>query len=326
VIATLTFQTASNLASAYGIAVTATMGITTIMFGYVAFYRWKWKLWLVIAVCLPIFLIDMLFFCSNLTKIASGGYFPITIAAVLVLIMLIWQWGRKQMAKAFYDFGFREGKKIDWLVALRDKVDEIQIAIEENLPLARTLIQGRRRLVESDRAAVFLCSQPIRTLNDYTPVTLRVFLKKFGVLPSHVTLFHINQISNATYDDANRYEVIKLGNDIYAVNVTYGYMEQTDIRGALKDLSRRGKINIAAERWIIEVGEEEIISQPGLPWLQALRVELLRWVLRLSAPAHKYYGLTYDAGISKELIPIVFGKNGVRIRLPELEVSEATNS
>jgi KUP system potassium uptake protein len=49
-------------------------------------------------------------------------------------------------------------------------------------------------------------------------------------------------------------------------------------------------------------------------------------VLRLSAPAHKYYGLTYDAGISKELIPIVFGKNGVRIRLPELEVSEATNS
>jgi KUP system potassium uptake protein len=163
-------------------------------------------------------------------------------------------------------------------------------------------------------------------LNDYTPVTLRVFLKKFGVLPSHVTLFHINQISNATYDDANRYEVIKLGNDIYAVNVTYGYMEQTDIRGALKDLSRRGKINIAAERWIIEVGEEEIISQPGLPWLQALRVELLRWVLRLSAPAHKYYGLTYDAGISKELIPIVFGKNGVRIRLPELEVSEATNS
>ena len=44
-------------------------------------------------------------------------------------------------------------------------------------------------------------------------------------------------------------------------------------------------------------------------------------VLRLSAPAHKYYGLTYDAGVSKELIPIVFERNGVRIRLPELEVA-----
>ncbi len=321
VFATLSFRTASNLASAYGIAVTGTMWITTVIFGYVAYYRWKWKLWHVLAICAPILVVDMLFFISNLTKFASGGYFPIAIASVLVLIMVTWQWGRKQMAKAFYDFGFREGKKIDWLVMLREKVDEIQIAIDENLPLARALIQGRRRLVESDRAAVFLCSQPIRTLEDYTPVTLRVFLKKYGVLPSHVTLFHINQISSSTYDNANRYEVIKLGNDIYAVNVTYGYMEQTDIRGALKDLQRRGKINIAAERWIVEVGEEEIISQPDLPLPQAIRIELLRWVLRLSAPAHKYYGLTYDAGVSKELIPIVFGRNGVRIRLPELEVT-----
>ena len=321
VIATLSFRTAGNLASAYGIAVTGTMGITTLMFGYVAFYRWNWRLWRVLAVCIPIMCVDLTLFVSNLTKIASGGYFPITIASVLVLIMLTWQWGRSQMAKAFYDFGFREGKKIDWLVMLREKVDEIQIAIDENLPLARTLIQGKRRLVESDRAAVFLCSQPIRTLDDYTPVTLRVFLKKYGVLPSHVTLFHINQISNATYDNDKRYEVIKLGNDIYAVNVTYGYMEQTDIRGAMKDLQRQGKIQIAAERWIVEVGEEEIISQPDLPVLQAVRIELLRWVLRLSAPAHKYYGLTYDAGVSKELIPIVFARNGVRIRLPELEVT-----
>jgi KUP system potassium uptake protein len=321
VFATLSFRTASNLAAAYGIAVTGTMWITTIMFGYVAYYRWKWKAWQVFGICGPILAVDLLFFFSNMTKIASGGYFPIAIASVLVVIMVTWQWGRSQMAKAFYDFGFREGKKIDWLVMLREKVDEIQFAIDENLPLARTLIQGRRRLVESDRAAVFLCSQPIRTLDDYTPVTLRVFLKKYGVLPSHVTLFHINQISSSTYDDENRYEVIKLGNDIYAVNVTYGYMEQTDIRGALKDLQRRGKINIASERWIVEVGEEEIISQPDLPLLQAIRIEMLRWVLRLSAPAHKYYGLTYDAGVSKELIPIVFSRNGVRIRLPELEIA-----
>ncbi len=323
VIATLSFRTAGNLAAAYGIAVTGTMGITTYAFGYVAYYRWHWKLWYVLAVCTPILLIDGLFFVSNLLKFASGGYFPLLIAAGLIVIMITWQWGRSQMAKAFYDFGFREGKKIDWLVALREKVDEIQIAIDENLPLARTLIQGKRRLVESDRAAVFLCSQPVRTLEDYTPVTLRVFLKKYGVLPSHVTLFHIKQVSNATYDGDDRYEVIKLGNDIYAVNITYGYMEQTDIRGALKDLQRNGKIMIAAERWIIEVGEEEIISQPDLPMLHAWRIELLRFVLKLSVPAHKYYGLTYDAGISKELIPIVFGKNGVRIRLPELEVTSA---
>ena len=56
----------------------------------------------------------------------------------------------------------RAGRRSSWLVALRDKVDEIRISIEENLPQARALVQGRRRLVETDRAFVFLCSRPIR--------------------------------------------------------------------------------------------------------------------------------------------------------------------
>ena len=82
------------------------------------------------------------------------------IAAILVTIMLTWQWGRGALAGAFYAFGVQSGKKVAWLVALRDMVDEIRISIEENLPQARALVQGRRRLVESDRAFVFLCSRP----------------------------------------------------------------------------------------------------------------------------------------------------------------------
>ena len=97
---------------------------------------------------------------------------------------MIWQWGRRSLASAFYDFGVREGKKIEWLVALREKVDEVELAIQENLPAARQLIQGSRRLVESDRAAVFLCSRPVESNESYVPVVLRVFLKKYGVLPA----------------------------------------------------------------------------------------------------------------------------------------------
>lgn len=323
VIVTLVFRSAGNLAAAYGIAVTGTMGITTLAFGYVAYYRWNWHLGKVALICAPILAVDLVFFGSNLLKFASGGYFPVAVAAFLVTIMVTWQWGRSQLAKAFFDFGVREGKKIDWLVQLRDMLDDVQLAIEENLPAARLLVQGRRRLVESDRAAVFLCSRAIRTPEDFVPVTLRIFLKKYGVLPAHVTLFHVNQISVAEYDEARRYEVVNLGHDIDSVSATYGYMEQPDIRGALRELQRRGKIQIAPERWIIEVGEEEIIVAPDLPLFQRLRVELFRWALRLSTPAHKYFGLVYDAGISKELIPVVFGKNGAKVRLPELEIIEA---
>lgn len=318
---TLGFRTSGNLAAAYGIAVTGTMGITTLAFGYVAHYRWAWPAWKTTAVCGPLLAIDLALFASNLLKFTHGGYVPICIAALLVTIMLTWQWGRSKFARAFYDFGVREGKHVSWLVALRDMLDEIKISIEENLPLAKALVQGRRRLVETDRAAVFLCSRPIRGLDDYLPVSLRVFLKKFGVLPAHVTLFHVNQISVAETDHANRYEVVDLGRDIVGVTATYGYMEAPDIRGALRELGRQGRIHIPSERWIIEVGEEEVLVEPNLPWLLQLRIGLFRWVLRLSTPAHKYFGLGHDAGVSKELIPIVFTAEGAKVVLPELELS-----
>ena len=319
---TLYFQTSTNLAAAYGVAVTGTMGITTIIFAYVAFYRWQWKSGRILAVCIPILIIDLLFFGSNLLKVSSGGYFPLIIAAVLVCVMLIWQWGRTSLASAFYEFGVREGKKIEWLIALRDMLDDLEITIQENLPAARSLIQGKRRLVESDRAAVFLCSRPILSADDYVPVALRIFLKKYGVLPSQLVLMYVDQASVAKISSRQRYKVQRLGNDIDSVVVKYGYMEQPDIRRALKELQQRKMIHIAAERWIIEVGEEDIIADPSLNWLQRLRVGMFSWILRLSTPAHKYFGLIYDAALSKEVIPVVFKPSGARVSLPELELVE----
>ncbi|MCC6512210.1 MAG: KUP/HAK/KT family potassium transporter [Pirellulaceae bacterium] len=317
---TLMFRNAGNLAAAYGIAVTGTMGVTTLMFGNVAYYRWRWPLALVISVCLPILCIDLTFFFSNLLKITSGGYFPVLVAAFLITIMLTWQWGRTQMGAAFYRFGVREGKKIDWLVALRDMLDDLEIALKENLPHARMLVQGRRRLVESDRAAVFLCSRPIRSHDDYVPVVLRVFLKKYGVLPSHIVFLHVNQVSQPYYSSKRRYEVIRLGHDIDSIVATYGYLEQPDVRGALRDLQANHKIDIAADRWIVEVGEEDVIIDKGLSLLQKLRIAIFRWTLRLSTPAHKYLGLVYDAAFSKEIIPVVFGPTEAKVDLPELEI------
>jgi KUP system potassium uptake protein len=296
------------------------MGITTIMFGAVAYYRFQWKMWKILLILGPILAVDLVFFGSNLLKLASGGYFPILIASGLILIMTTWQWGREKLGKAFYDFGVREGKKVEWLVALRDMLDDLEMTLEQNLPAARQLIQGRRRLVESDRAAVFLCSRPIETVNDYVPVALRVFLKKYGVLPSHVVLMHIHQESVAYIDNRERYRVITLGHDIDSVVINYGYMEQPDVRKALRELQRQGRIHIAAERWIIEVGEEEIIVDQNMPLLRRWRVGLFSWILRLSTPAHKYLGLVYDAAVSKEVIPVVFGRKDARIALPELEI------
>ena len=214
------------------------------------------------------------------------------------------------------------GKKVYWLVALRDKLDEIRVSVEENLPQARALVQGRRRLGETDRAFVFLCSRPIRGLDDYLPVPLRIFLKKYGVLPAHVTLFHVNQVAVAEARGGANFEVVNLGRNIVAVSGTYGYMERPDIRGALLELQRRGEIDIPSERWIIVVGEEDIIIGDDVPILRRLRLLLFRFSLRLSTPAHRFFGLHYDAGVSKELIPVEFTREAVRVTLPELEIVE----
>jgi KUP system potassium uptake protein len=175
-------------------------------------------------------------------------------------------------------------------------------------------------LVESDRAAVFLCSRPIRSTEDYVPVVLRIFLKKYGVLPAQVVLMHVNQSSVASIPADQRYSVIKLGNDIHSVIVNYGYMDQPEIRFDLKELQRLGMLPIAAERWIIEVGEEEIIADQNLPILKRLGVITFSWILRLTTPAHKYLGLVYDAAVSKEVIPVIFSRDKIRVALPELEL------
>jgi KUP system potassium uptake protein len=323
---TLMFRTAGNLAGAYGIAVTGTMGITTLTFAAVAFYRWRWNLPTVLAVCLPILAVDLLLFGSSCVKFLTGGYFPVLVGAALVTVMITWQWGRAHLARAFYDFGVRGGKRIEWLVALREMVDEINVSIAENLPHARMLVQGRRRLVESDRAFVFLVSRPISSVEEYVPVTMRIFLKKYGVLPAHITFFHARQLSVAEAKLANRFEVVDLGRNIVSVTGTYGYMEQPDIRGALRELRQRGEINIPSERWIIEVGEEEILVADDLPPLDWLKAVFFRFILDISTPAHRFLGLGYDAGVSKEIIPVVFSREGVEVTLPELEISEVVPS
>ncbi len=97
-------------------------------------------------------------------------------------------------------------------------------------------------------------------------------------------------------------------------------MEQPDVRKALRDLKRRGLLKVAAERWIVEVGVEELILYPELGLMQRLRVNFFGWDLAFIDSCHKYLGLVYDAAVSKEVIPVVFDGVGAKIALPELEV------
>ncbi len=102
--------------------------------------------------------------------------------------------------------------------------------------------------------------------------------------------------------------------------VNYGYMEQPEIRHDLKELQRLGLLPIAADRWIIEVGEEDIIADRDLPMLKRLGVIVFSWILRLSTPAQNTWVWCTDAAVSKEVIPVIFSRDKISVTLPELEL------
>src|SRR5690606_18918343 len=89
------FQTSSNLAAAYGIAVTMTMAITTLIFFKVLVDRWGWARWKAFAVCTPLFVIELGFLGANLVKIPHGGWFALAVGLILMVQMQTWRRGRQ---------------------------------------------------------------------------------------------------------------------------------------------------------------------------------------------------------------------------------------
>ena len=100
-------------------------------------------------------------------------------------------------------------------------------------------------------------------------------------------------------------------------------MERPDIRGALRELQSRGEIDIPSERWIIVIGEEDIIIGEDLPSWRRLRVTLFRLILRLSTPAHRFFGLELRRGRVQGADPgRVHAGGRPKVTLPELEIAE----
>jgi KUP system potassium uptake protein len=95
----LFFQTSSNLAAAYGIAVTGAMFIDTCLLTVVLFSMWQWRPWLAAPVLFVFFTVDIAYFAANLTKVPDGGWFPLLIGMIAFTLLTTWARGRKLMLK-----------------------------------------------------------------------------------------------------------------------------------------------------------------------------------------------------------------------------------
>jgi KUP system potassium uptake protein len=201
------FRSSTNLAAAYGIAVTGTMIMTTLLFHTVMRDRWGWPAWRARTLTTVLLVVDLSFFAGNLIKIEEGGWFPLAVAALVYTLMTTWSRGRARLSA---------------------------IVRENTLPMELFLKDvARRKPPRVPGTAVFLTSDATGA-----PPVLLHHLKHNKVLHEKVMLMSVVGEEIPTVDPEDRVECRELGEGFYQVIAHYGFMESPDIPSVLKALGR----------------------------------------------------------------------------------------
>ncbi|MBE7484417.1 MAG: potassium transporter Kup [Polyangiaceae bacterium] len=200
----LGFQSSSNLAAAYGIAVTATMIITTLLAFVVARRRWGWGLLPALALTLVLALIDLAFLGANAVKIAHGGWFPLAVAAAIFILLTTWKRGRE---------------------LLGDKIRERIVPLDDFFELLRV-----ERPARVPGTGVFMSSNAEGT----PPALMQTFTLTRSV-HQEVILLTMLTVEQARIMPDERVTVEKLPEGFSRVIARYGFMEQPDIPALLEE-------------------------------------------------------------------------------------------
>ncbi len=235
IITTIAFQNSSAIAAAYGIAVTGTMLITTILTFFVLRHSWKYPLWLCLGATSAFFLLDLMLLASCSVKFFKGGWFPVALGIGLVIIMWTWKQGRAILLKQIH-----EGDP-----KLEDFVASKSIGGSNKPRIART--------------AVFLCAN-----QDKVPLALMHNLKHNQVLHQHNLILTVNFADIPVVEKAQRFIINEMGAGFWQVKLNYGFMESPDIPKALADCNIK---DIALDPFITSyfISRETIISGPNTP-------------------------------------------------------------
>jgi KUP system potassium uptake protein len=229
----LAFGTADALAGAYGVAVSATMLITTALMWYVTRERWHWPWVASIAVIGGFLIVDLTFFVANLTKIVAGGWFPLLVAAAAFTLMTTWARGRR---------------------VLGDRLSEVKVPLRD---FVRTCEEANYARVPG--TAVYLTGDPAAA-----PVALIRLVEHTKVLHENIVVLHIRIEESAHVSRFERVQVEEVGPGFWRVHGRYGFMEEPNAP-ALLDVALKQGLNVDLTDRTYFLGRERIIAsnRPG---------------------------------------------------------------
>ncbi len=228
IVLVLAFRASTRLASAYGIAVTGTMAITSIVFFELSRTRWKWPLWRSVPLLVLFLAFDLPFFTSNLFKLVDGGYVPILVGAAFFIVMLTWKYGR------YVYVGHLES------VAL--PLDAFLASLEEKCPVRLPL------------AGVFLTSN-----QRGVPRIIQNLVSRMRCLPETVILLTV-KILHVPYAPSDNLFLEDLGKGFQRLTVSFGFMEESDVPRALRVTVERYGLRIDPDEVIYYLALDRFLA------------------------------------------------------------------
>ncbi|UAB76842.1 potassium transporter Kup [Erythrobacter sp. SCSIO 43205] len=254
----LTFQSSSNLASAYGIAVTGAVTIDTLLMGLLFVSVWKWKWWYAAPVVLLFLIVDGAYFAANLTKIPDGGWFPLVVGFVAFTFLTTWARGRKLM---------------------RARMSE------GSLPIEIFAKSAKNSALRVPGTAIFMASSQAGV-----PSALLHNIKHNKVLHERVVILTVDIQDEPYVDPDKRCEYTDMGDGFYRAVLRYGFMEETDVPEGLKGMGLYcgGQFDMMHTSFFLSRQTLLASDKPGMPiW----REKIFAWMLRNSASAMDFFKL-----------------------------------
>jgi KUP system potassium uptake protein len=241
------FRSSSALASAYGIAVTGTMVVTTMMAFVVVWKGWRWSLWTTAALLLPLLTVDVTFLAANLLKVMEGGWVPLALGGMVMLVMYTWRRGTRLL--------FEKTRRLE------TPLEGLVATLERKPPLR---VPG---------TAVFLTSDP-----HSAPTALLHSLKHYKVLHEQNVILTIRMEDIPHVDPDARVRIEPIGATFSRVYLRFGFMDAPNVPKALAIARKHGwQFDIMATSFFLSRRALKPAARSGMPrWQDRLFILLAR--------------------------------------------------
>lgn len=285
------FKQSSNLASAYGLAVTADMVLTSTVFFFVITRTWKWKLYKAIPLISFFLVFDLAYFGSNVIKFWDGGWFPFTVAMFVLNIMLIWRDGRAELGKQIKSMrlkgvgtSYLSALSVQALPKITSNISETPINSEKDLPLDVLLGDLLPNISRVSGTAVFMSV----SIKGIPPVLLH-HLKHNQVLHEQVVFLSIKSLDIPVVRK-NKFKVNEIGNGFYQIVALYGFMEIPNVPDIIKKSEEFG-LKTAPESTTYYLGRETLVISPRRATMMNWRKLIFTFMSRNAQPATSYFSI-----------------------------------